>query len=35
MEPIERVSKPVRVMIGVGITVLMLQVVAGLIQHAF
>ena len=35
MEPADRVTRFVRVLLGAAIAVLVLQVVAGLIQHMF
>ena len=35
MEPVDRVTRFIRVLLGAAITVLVLQLAAGLIEHAF
>ena len=35
MEPVKRVNRLIRVRLGAAIAVLVLQVAAGLIEHAF
>ena len=35
MEPVDRVARFIRVLLGAAIAVLVLQVAAGLIEHAF
>ena len=35
MEPVDRVARFIRVLLGAAITVRVLQVAAGLIKHAF